>query len=101
MSDMTVAETILQQLGGNKFITMTGAKNFVGRANGLSFKLPSNFALFGINYVYVELTQMDVYTVTFSRTRGMKAVVISTFDNVYGDRLRSLFTSETGLETSL
>ena len=27
---MTVAKTILEHLGGNKFRMMTGAKNFVG-----------------------------------------------------------------------
>ena len=35
MSNMTVAKTILEQLGGNKFRMMTGAKNFMGFSNGL------------------------------------------------------------------
>ncbi|AXF77019.1 hypothetical protein AV903_14875 [Erwinia tracheiphila] len=40
-----IAVEILNQLGGNKFIAMTGAKNFVWLENGgLIFKLPSNFA---------------------------------------------------------
>ena len=34
-----VAKTILQQLGGNKFIAMTGAKNFGSSKNSLQFKI--------------------------------------------------------------
>jgi hypothetical protein len=30
MTDMTVSQTILSQLGGKRFIAMTGSKNFVG-----------------------------------------------------------------------
>jgi hypothetical protein len=30
---MQVAQTILNQLGGNKFIVMTGSKNFVASEN--------------------------------------------------------------------
>ena len=33
MSNMTVAKTILEQLGGNKFRMMTGAKNLAGDEN--------------------------------------------------------------------
>ncbi|ELO20746.1 hypothetical protein SEEE0116_09994, partial [Salmonella enterica subsp. enterica serovar Enteritidis str. 648900 1-16] len=48
-----VATEILNQLGGNCFIAMTGAKNFAyfdedGEC-GLSFRLPSKFAMNGIN----------------------------------------------------
>ena len=39
-TDLTVANTILQQLGGNKFRVMTGAKNFVGSNDALTFRLP-------------------------------------------------------------
>ena len=40
-----VAETILAQLGGRKFQVMTGAKYFLGGADYLQFKLPSNFVI--------------------------------------------------------
>ena len=42
MSDMTVAKTILEQLGGNKFRVMTGAKNFMGFTDGLVMKIGRN-----------------------------------------------------------
>ncbi|EIP9270516.1 hypothetical protein LT886_002400, partial [Salmonella enterica] len=51
-----IAVEILNQLGGNKFIAMTGAKNFVWlEKGGLIFKLPSNFARNGINLVRIKL----------------------------------------------
>jgi hypothetical protein len=35
MSNLTVANTILEQLGGGRFIAMTGAKSFVGGEDSL------------------------------------------------------------------
>ena len=37
-----VGKTILQQLGGQRFITMTGARNFIAHEDGLSFRLPNS-----------------------------------------------------------
>ena len=39
----TIATTILQQLGGSRFIAMTGAKNLVAEENALIFRLPENW----------------------------------------------------------
>ena len=36
---MQVAQTILQQLGGNKFVVMTGSKNFIAGENFLRMNL--------------------------------------------------------------
>ena len=107
MADLTVAKTILEQLGGNRFRAMTGAKNFLGADYSLTFSLPGGggFTKGGINKVVIELTPMDVYTVTFYRMRRSKgtllAKVVSKFEDVYCDGLRSLFERETGLATSL
>ncbi|EAB9751940.1 hypothetical protein DTV46_23380 [Salmonella enterica subsp. salamae] len=100
-----VATEILNQLGGNRFIAMTGAKNFAyfdedGEC-GLSFRLPSNFAMNGINLVKIKLTFSDIYLVTFSRVRGAMVKEVSTFDNVYCDQLECLFNEQTGLVTRL
>lgn len=97
----TIAKTILQQLGGNKFIVMTGAKTLVDHGNGLSFKLPSNFATGGINYVKITLEPSDEYTVEFGKLRGLKYTVIETVEGVYCDMLQDVFTSATGLDTHL
>ena len=40
MRPMEVANTILEQLGGRQFQAMTGASQFVGSKNSLSFRLP-------------------------------------------------------------
>jgi hypothetical protein len=50
-----VAETILEQLGGKRFIVMTGAKHFAADGNALRFRLPSNFAKSGINAVTISI----------------------------------------------
>jgi hypothetical protein len=100
---LQVAKTILEQLGGNKFIAMTGAKNFIGSEDGLSFKLPGGggFCKNGINYVKIVLDPSDTYTMTFLRIRGTKVHDVAQHHGVYADMLQSMFTSETGLEVSL
>lgn len=99
MIDMTVANTILQQLGGNKFKAMTGASGFIGSANSLSFKIGRNRE--GINSVTVKLEDSDTYTVEFCKLRKYERRIMATFTSVYAEDLRKLFTNETGLETSL
>lgn len=103
MTDMTVSKTILEQLGGNKFIVMTGAKNFVGGNNTLSFRLPggAGFCKEGINGVRVTLTAMDDYTVEFIKIRKFEVKTIKTVEGVYCDNLQAVFTEATGLYTSL
>lgn len=61
-----VAETILKQLGGDRFIAMTGARNFLADGNALRFRLPSNFAKRRINAVRFTLNGTDTYDVVFS-----------------------------------
>ncbi|EPZ2570077.1 hypothetical protein ACXLTH_004203 [Salmonella enterica subsp. enterica serovar Kiambu] len=100
-----VATEILHQLGGNRFIVMTGAKSFTyfdeNGECGLTFRLPSNFAIQGINLVKIKLSFSDTYQITFSCVRGKVIKDISTFDNIYCDQLEYLFTQETGLNTKL
>lgn len=100
-SDMTVAKTILAQLGGQRFLTMTGAKFLFAHVSALSFHLPSNFAKDGINRVRIDLTAQDLYDVTFSRARGIKIFYQSKVDGLYCDQLREAFTEATGLEVAL
>src|SRR5271166_4088110 len=98
-----VAKTILEQLGGNRFVAMTGAKHFVGDGNVLRFKLPggSGFCKDGINYVTVKLEASDTYTVEFFRVRALKMKQGKRYCDVYNDQLREVFTRATGLYTSL
>lgn len=97
---LQVANTIRQQLGGNRFAAMTGAKNFMGSPDSLTFALPANFAKDGINRVRIVLVG-DLYAVEFFKIRGTKVQLISEACAVYADQLAALFTSRTGLNTSL
>ena len=98
-----VAKTILSQLGGNRFSAMTGAKNFVGSADSLSFTLPGGggFCRDGINVVRVVLTPADLYDVEFIRRRGSKIKTVKKVEAIFFDQLRPTFEQATGLRTSL
>jgi hypothetical protein len=98
-----VAETILQQLGGCKFIVMTGAKDFVGSDSTLSFRIGRNST--SGNGVMITLTPSDTYTVELVRvaksTGTIKRTVLSIREDVYNDQLQEVFTRMTGLYTRL
>jgi hypothetical protein len=98
MTDKTVACEILKQLGGRRFIAMTGASNMGCDNNSMSMKIMRNSAK--VTHVKIELTVMDVYKMTFYNcSRDLK--VIAERENVYNDMLQDVFTSITGLNTSL
>ena len=103
MTDTLIARTIIDQLGGGKFQVMTGAKAFIAHPAGLSFHLPGagGFCRDGINHVHITLTWRDDYDVTFSRIRGGATTTIKTLDGISPDQLQNVFSSVTGLATSL
>ncbi len=107
-----IAQVILQQLGGRRFLAMTGAKNLLAIESGLSLKLPSAFAKDGINYVKVELDDNDTYRLTFQAVRVIRdkggrvdpdasVRTISETELVYADSLCEVFERHTGLALSL
>ena len=100
--DRQIAQTIIQQLGGQRFLVMTGAKNLAYGAKELHFRLPK--AKGGINSVVIKLTPMDTYEVKFykiGRSPSFTVTEVSSHDDVYADNLTAIFESETGLATSL
>lgn len=99
MANMTTANTILEQLGGHRFIAMTGAKNFVGSDDMLAFSLPKNSSKG--NKMRVTLTPADTYTVEVFAIRGITVKALAVREDVYADSLQAVFTSMTGLYTSL
>ena len=101
--DASVGRTILEQLGGRRFVIMTGAKNFMSTGQGLIFSLPGSggFTKNGINRVSISLNVMDLYDLTFSRVRGLNQNNIEEKTNVYAEDLKSTFTEVTGLVVSL
>jgi hypothetical protein len=98
---MNSAEIILNQLGGGRFIAMTGAKMFTCSVDTLNFRLPANFANKGINHVSIKIDASDTYSVRFGKVRGLNFSVIAEHDNVYAENLCSTFTSVTGLDTRI
>ena len=96
---MQVANTILEQLGGGRFVGMTGARDLVGSNDTLSFRIPGTHTRNHVNKVRVTLDASDTYTVEFFRIRGSKFTRVATHEDVYGDMLADIFTAETGLDT--
>ena len=97
---MSIAKTILEQLGGNKFRVMTGAKNLMGVENGLVMKLGRNSS--NSNYLKITLNSMDTYDMEFAKlTRMGEMKSVKEYSDVYNDMLTDVFTSHTGMYTSL
>jgi len=100
---MQIAETIIKQLGGNKFAVMTGAKNFSfdskDQRGTLMFSIGRNAK--GVNRVAVTLTEDDLYNVTFYSLRSLKLTTKAAVKSIFADQLCDAFTEHTGLYTSL
>lgn len=111
MSSNVVAQEILKQLGGRRFVVMTGAKNFVYDDNSLWFHIPRNASK--ANYVKITLNGKDLYDVEFRTVRVgrfsfktgkmSKDVnnIVKRFEDVYFDMLQSILTEVTGMYTRL
>jgi uncharacterized protein YneR len=103
MTDVTVANAILDQLGGYRFVRMTGAKNMLAYPTGLKFSIPARMARHRINGMSVMLNGDDLYYVEFLKINMKKQIhtVVFAYSGIYGDQLRELFERKTGLRTSL
>ena len=90
---------VLTQLGGNKFIAMTGAKNFGTDGKSLTFKIGRNSK--GVNFVRIKLTSMDLYDIEFLQVRAGKIKIKSKTKRVYADQLGKMFKKHTGMNVRL
>ncbi len=99
MSNREVAATILSQLGGNRFVAMTGSSSFVYGDNMLNFRVGSNPKR--VKAVRITLEPSDTYKVEFLVMRNLKMITLSEASGVYCDNLREVFENHTGLLTSL
>lgn len=101
MNKINIAETILEQLGGNQFIAMTGSKNFFSIGNGLRMKLSRNKAK--AQFLKIELTDTDLYSMTFFSAKTTDCDIILTIkekiEGVYADQMFRIFEQVTGLLT--
>ncbi len=110
---MRTVDIILQQLGGGKFVAMTGCNNFISRDNGktLQMNIPRNHSK--ANRLWITLNSDDTYTMRFFRytscrfnTRTMKMypekiTEVKTFEHIFFDQLQELFTEVTWMYTHL
>ena len=89
---------ILKQLGGNRFIMMTGAKHFGVGKEGLSFKIGRNSKQ--VNHIKIDYDRgRDLYNMKFDwvTKRGIKNK--KTVKGVYADQLQRVFSMHTGMAT--
>ena len=97
---MSVAREILNQLGGNKFRVMTGAKNFMGFSEGLVMKIARNSS--NSNYLKITLNSMDLYDMEFAKVSRMgEKKSVTEYNNVYNDSMVEVFEKHTGMYTKL
>lgn len=99
--NLQVSKTILEQLGGRRFIAMTGARDLIGGPDYLMFRLPRGLALNGINKVKITLDWTDTYVVEALRLGPVACETIEHVDSVYAEDLQQVFTRLTGLDTHL
>jgi len=97
--DRKKAAIILKQIGGNRFIAMTGAKGFAFSDKYMSFKIGRNSK--GINFVRIGHNAMDTYDMEFGfvSVKGIK--VKKKVKGVYADMLGTMFKKYTGMNVSL
>lgn len=108
---MSIADIILNQLGGNKFLVMTGTHHLVDAGNALRMQLPRNQSQ--ANRLYITLEADDTYTMRFFKYTAPrlnkktfefsdeKIKEIKTINGVYCDMLQDIFTATTGMYTHL
>jgi len=113
MTNTMTAQTILNQLGGSKFVAMTGAKNFVALENGIKFNIGRNASK--ANTVKITVNGLDLYDIDFIKftpfktninyttctvtTRAEKTEIIKSYNDCYCDMIQEIFTNVTGLYT--
>ena len=97
MTSQEICSETLKQLGGNKFITMTGSTCFSdGNTLIVKFKMCRT-----ANIMYITLNDNDLFDVKICKFRGMEVKTVAEMTDAYSDMLRPFFTETTGLRTSL
>jgi uncharacterized LabA/DUF88 family protein len=93
-TDYSVAQTILNQLGGMKrLVIMTGAYNFVASSNAVSFRIKNR----KVNYIKITLNGNDLYDLKFSRIVKYNEKVVKEYSDIYFDQLIPIFEETTGM----
>jgi hypothetical protein len=101
MGDMTVAETIRDQIGVTA-MRMINAQVLVGTENSLTFRIMPNEK--GVTHIRVKLMSDDLYTcqalnIDFNAPIDRSLTVVEEWTGVYFDMLRGFIEDTTGLAT--
>lgn len=99
MNRMERAQTILAQMGGGRFMAMTGINRIVATDEGVRFHIPN--AKDRIKAVEIVLNPRDLYEMRWLKTNNRVSVQIAEDPDVYADQLVGFFESRTGLATRL
>ena len=94
---MSIAKTIMEQIGNRAFM-MIGGKNFIDHDGALSFKIGRNSK--SVNYVKVTLNAMDTYDIVYSWVTKNGIKERSRDEGMYFDMLRDSIERNTGMYTS-
>ena len=90
-----ITDTIIEQLGGNRFIAMTGATIVYDESE--KYILVRFRGSRKANGLIVKLEPSDLYSMYFSRN----GETVCVRKDVYWDKLQNIFTDVTGLATRL
>ena len=103
MTEITVSQTIADQIGSRAFYMLGASKKpIIAIENGISFGVGRNAKR--VTHVRVVLTPDDLYTLEFLNCNARRAETVKTLttvEGVYADHLRTVIEAETGLATSL
>lgn len=90
-----ITSTIFEQLGGNKFVAMTGAKlRYYEKEKELVVFFKGRRKIDALSII---LEPTDLYTMVFTKN----GILARRFENVSCDMLQDIFTDVTGLATHL
>lgn len=97
---MTVANTIVSQLGGGRVRAMLGNVKFVAIEKegcaGLAMRFSNRLRSRG-NYVEIILNASDLYDMTFFNRTAKSCKKVKTLEGVFAEDLIPFFEEQTGL----
>lgn len=99
--DLTVAHTIMAQLGGQgRLMAMLGAHSFSGEKDRLRFKIKCRAAQ-NIKCINIVLEASDTYRVEFWSIHGVHVKKVAEVTGVYCDQLGACVERATKLRVRL
>jgi hypothetical protein len=99
----SVATTILDHLGGHKFLVMTGAKDLVGGEADLIMRLPARISPTISHFRVTYDKRSDTYIAAALKwnRRGRAYKTIASTNDVFAHTLAGTFERMTGVRTNL